>query len=484
MSEDKGRTAAAATEKGLSPLNDTSAAPYSVFTEKQKRWIVFLAALAGMFSPMSSFIFYPAITSLATSLNVTVGLVNLAITTYMVVSGITPAILGNAADKIGRRPVYVLALTVYLLANIGLALQNDFAALLVLRMMQSAGSSGDLRPTPPGDFPIEFTRLRSSFYLVGVTTAATISYGWVVEKQVHVAIPLILQAMTGFSISAVFVALGTLLTDLNPDKPSTAAASANIVRCVLAAASLAALQPIINATARLLKWIEGGQATVTRPHSTIRDIKLYKIAVEAMQRLIDQKHEAVLVTSELTERSWLSAVFLYAYACFRRVRGIKCAAVFCKMRYRSRDDTSSLEAGLRSNGPGISELLPQLDGTIATYDTALEVISMLHKGIGRDLLLIVDRADLITGEEDLTQEGRFCRLLYTLTRANLGFKYWLNFNNADIHQRRLQHVRQKQTGKPSRKETRYRYFEASYSKDGGLSTLVCWHQDPYEPRNW
>ena len=42
-------------------------------------------------------------------------------------------------------------------------------------------------------------------------------------------------------------ALGTLLTDLNPDQPSTAAASANIVRCVLAAGALAALQPIIDA---------------------------------------------------------------------------------------------------------------------------------------------------------------------------------------------------------------------------------------------
>ncbi|KAI1248997.1 hypothetical protein MGN70_008604 [Eutypa lata] len=43
------------------------------------------------------------------------------------------------------------------------------------------------------------------------------------------------------------LALGTLLTDLNPDKPSTAAASANIVRCALAAGALAALQPIIDA---------------------------------------------------------------------------------------------------------------------------------------------------------------------------------------------------------------------------------------------
>ncbi|TQW08360.1 Major facilitator superfamily transporter [Cordyceps javanica] len=118
--------------------------PFTLFTVHQRRWIVFLAAFAGMFSPMSSFIFYPAITSIAGGLNVTVELVNLAVTTYMVVSGIVPALLGTAADKYGRRPIYILALSIYLVANIGLACQSSFPALLVLRMLQSAGSSGTI----------------------------------------------------------------------------------------------------------------------------------------------------------------------------------------------------------------------------------------------------------------------------------------------------------------------------------------------------
>lgn len=116
--------------------------PFTIFTIWERRWIVFLSAFAGMFSPMSSFIFYPAITAISNGLGVTIGLVNLAITTYMVVSGIAPALLGNAADILGRRPIYILALAIYLVANIGLALQNSFPALLVLRMLQSAGSSG------------------------------------------------------------------------------------------------------------------------------------------------------------------------------------------------------------------------------------------------------------------------------------------------------------------------------------------------------
>ncbi|KAJ8132816.1 hypothetical protein O1611_g812 [Lasiodiplodia mahajangana] len=132
-----------ADERQLTP-SSTDSIPFSIFTPSQKRWILFLTGFAGAFSPLSSFIFYPAIVPIALGLGVTVGLVNLALTTYLVVSGIVPSILGNAADKIGRRPVYILALFIYFAANIGLAAQNNYAALLVLRMLQSAGISGTI----------------------------------------------------------------------------------------------------------------------------------------------------------------------------------------------------------------------------------------------------------------------------------------------------------------------------------------------------
>lgn len=46
------------------------------------------------------------------------------------------------SDGAGRRPAYVYCFIVYIAANIGLSLQRDYAALLVLRCLQSAGSSG------------------------------------------------------------------------------------------------------------------------------------------------------------------------------------------------------------------------------------------------------------------------------------------------------------------------------------------------------
>ena len=46
------------------------------------------------------------------------------------------------SDGAGRRPAYIFCFVIYIAANIGLAIQRNYAALLVLRCLQSAGSSG------------------------------------------------------------------------------------------------------------------------------------------------------------------------------------------------------------------------------------------------------------------------------------------------------------------------------------------------------
>lgn len=123
------------------PTN-SSVIPYSVFSKSSKRWIVFLIALAGFFSPLSANIYFPSLNYLAQDLNVSLELVNLTITAYLVCQGIVPSIVGDIADTAGRRPVYIAAFVVYLAANIGLALQKSYPALLILRILQSSGSSG------------------------------------------------------------------------------------------------------------------------------------------------------------------------------------------------------------------------------------------------------------------------------------------------------------------------------------------------------
>jgi multidrug resistance protein len=50
--------------------------------------------------------------------------------------------MGSFADQAGRRPAYILCFIIYIIGNIALALQHNYLALLILRAVQSCGSSG------------------------------------------------------------------------------------------------------------------------------------------------------------------------------------------------------------------------------------------------------------------------------------------------------------------------------------------------------
>ncbi|KAH9893766.1 major facilitator superfamily domain-containing protein [Xylariomycetidae sp. FL2044] len=116
--------------------------PFSIFTEWQKRWISSAASFGALFSTLSSYIYLPALVPMARDLRISLTLMNLTVTSYMIVAGLAPAFMGDMADQSGRRPVYILMFALMLGANIGMAVQTSYPALLVLRMLQSAGSSG------------------------------------------------------------------------------------------------------------------------------------------------------------------------------------------------------------------------------------------------------------------------------------------------------------------------------------------------------
>ena len=121
---------------------ESSPTPYSLFTKVQRWWVVGVVASAAWFSTLSSFMYYPVLPLLADELNTTAERINLTVASYLAVAGVAPSIAGDAADMFGRRPVYLIALTTYVLANVGLALQGSFIPLLLLRMLQGAAVSG------------------------------------------------------------------------------------------------------------------------------------------------------------------------------------------------------------------------------------------------------------------------------------------------------------------------------------------------------
>lgn len=114
---------------------------HSVFSSRTKVFIVMMTVASTLFSPLSSFIFLPALTPMAKSYHRSIAELNFAVTVYQVMQAVAPLFFGDLSDQIGRRPVYMVTFAIYLGANIGLALQHNYAALLVLRALQSTGSS-------------------------------------------------------------------------------------------------------------------------------------------------------------------------------------------------------------------------------------------------------------------------------------------------------------------------------------------------------
>ena len=67
--------------KSLEPPRDPQ---FSQFTVNTKRYIVAMGSLASFFSPLSSSIYLPALTTIAKELHVSTSQVNLTVTTYLV----------------------------------------------------------------------------------------------------------------------------------------------------------------------------------------------------------------------------------------------------------------------------------------------------------------------------------------------------------------------------------------------------------------
>ncbi|CAK7264641.1 hypothetical protein SEPCBS119000_001101 [Sporothrix epigloea] len=121
-----------------------SGPPYTVFSKGMRRYIIAMVTCTSFISPMTANIYFPALTPIAQDLGVSISLINLTLTTYMILQGIAPTLFGDFGDMAGRRPATIIALSIYLVVNIGLALQDNYVALVVLRMLQSGGSSGTL----------------------------------------------------------------------------------------------------------------------------------------------------------------------------------------------------------------------------------------------------------------------------------------------------------------------------------------------------
>lgn len=129
---------AAASPAFLPPAPDR----YTTFTPNEKRLLTFLLGLATITSPLTATIYFPLLPLLRVHFNTSAQAINLTITIYIIFQALSPSIFGPLSDSLGRRPVYLFTLALYLVANLGLALnKHSYGVLLGLRTLQSLGAS-------------------------------------------------------------------------------------------------------------------------------------------------------------------------------------------------------------------------------------------------------------------------------------------------------------------------------------------------------
>ncbi|KAJ6072406.1 hypothetical protein N7467_010491 [Penicillium canescens] len=118
--------------------------PYHVFTRSRKLQMVIIVSFAAIFSPLSSNIYFPALSEISKELDVSMSLATLTVTVYMIVQGLAPSFWGSLSDVLGRRVIFIGTFLVYIIANIALGVSTNYAQLMVFRALQAAGSAATI----------------------------------------------------------------------------------------------------------------------------------------------------------------------------------------------------------------------------------------------------------------------------------------------------------------------------------------------------
>ena len=84
--------------------------PYTIFKKSEKLSTILLVAFASAFSPLNSWIYFPALTTVANDLHSVMPKINLTISSYTIASAVAPMLMGSIDDQVGRRPVYLITL--------------------------------------------------------------------------------------------------------------------------------------------------------------------------------------------------------------------------------------------------------------------------------------------------------------------------------------------------------------------------------------
>ena len=173
-------------------------------------------------------------------------------------------------------------------------------------------------------FPIERARIEIIWPMLFLGLACVLGYGWVLEKNAHLAAPLVLHFFIGLCVNGAFNILSTLLVDLYPQSPATATAANNLVRCFMGASGTGIINIMVDSMGRgwcfafialvctatmPLLWVEMKWGPQWREERMVRLEKaatVEKAATEEKRK--EEAEQAGNVSAESTELSAISGM--------------------------------------------------------------------------------------------------------------------------------------------------------------------------------
>ncbi|EPE09913.1 mfs transporter [Ophiostoma piceae UAMH 11346] len=146
--------------------------PYD-YANKTKWLITLVVALSAAGGPMGSSIFYPALSELARELHTSSTVANLTIALYMLAMAIFPLWWSSFSETLGRRTIYIISFSFFVLFSILSAISSSISMLIVMRVL-GGGASASVQAVGAGTLadiwePRERGRAMGIFYLGPLT---------------------------------------------------------------------------------------------------------------------------------------------------------------------------------------------------------------------------------------------------------------------------------------------------------------------------
>ncbi|MGA8820173.1 MAG: multidrug effflux MFS transporter [Xanthobacteraceae bacterium] len=226
-----------------------------------------LASLTAL-GPMSSDMYVPSLPDIGHSLHVPIAQVQLTISSYLVGFAMGQIIYGPISDRLGRKPVLLVAIVIYGLGSVLCATTRSIDALIAARFVQALGGAG----------AIVLARAVVRDLYSGVRAGRELSLMGSIQAFAPIAAPLIggiLQTVFGWHASFILlvivsIAFGTLTARLLPEtlrkrttEPLSLATMGNLYGSVLSHRSFLAHLAIMTTTfVGLYAWVSGASVVI------------------------------------------------------------------------------------------------------------------------------------------------------------------------------------------------------------------------------